>query len=235
MAYSFSLKYHPSIDQIIIHTLKKEGLDEITLDSRLKNMSKIEAMDRYFDSEEIQVNTESIAHFVHHAFYIDLDKAYLLDKETSAKLEDPSPKAAITWCLSNHQQEWTGEQIRALLMKLFGINTNGLAFLENKGISLYSKKQWILRQDSDLFIVSTGANDIDVYIIATDFFKLKTGLDGLPESLHENLNSLGFTYDHEKMCYYYCTSDNQPVPDAFKKQVLDSLIEVINTKYSHAM
>ena len=233
MPFLHSPKYHPSIDEVIIQTLKSEGVKNEVIEDKLVEMSKIEAMDRYFRSKEVEVTTESISHFISHAFYIDLDKAYLLDIETAENLKEPTPKAAITWYLETQQQDWTGEQIRILLKNLFGINTNGLAFLENKKISLYSKKQWILKQDHDLFIVSTGVKDIDVYILATDYFKQKTGLDGLPENLHEKLNELGFSYNQEKMCYYFCTEDGQSVEDSFKGQVLNSLIEVARTKYDH--
>ncbi|MER2260493.1 MAG: hypothetical protein ABS934_00675 [Psychrobacillus sp.] len=227
----YSKKYHPSIDKVIVQTLERDGVDKALMEDTLVKMSKIEAMDRYF--EEIDATTESIAHYIYYAFYIDLNKAYLLDMEITEKLKEPSPKAAITWSLENQQQDWTGEQIRNLLLKLFGINTNGLAFLENKRISLYSKKQWILKQDNDLFIVSTGVKDIDVYILATDYFKQKTGLDGLPKNLHEKLNELGFTYNEEKMCYYYCTENDQSVEDSFKGQVLNSLIEAARTTYDN--
>lgn len=229
----YSQKYHPSIDEVIIQTLKNEGKDEASIEESLVEMSKIEAMDRYFSAEKVKVTTESITHFIQHAFYIDLDKAYLLDTETEKNLIEPSPKAAITWCIENQPQDWTGEQIRILLKKLFGINTNGISNIENKRISLYSKKQWILKQDNDLFVVSTGVKDVDVYILATDYFKQETGLEGLPEDLHENLNTLGFTYNQEKMCYYYCTGNDQPVEDSFKGQVLNSLIEVVNRRYNH--
>ena len=76
-----SQKYHPSIDEVIIQTLKNEGIADVLLEDKLVEMSKIEAMDRYFGSKEVRVTTESSAHFISHAFYIDLDRAYLLDTE----------------------------------------------------------------------------------------------------------------------------------------------------------
>lgn len=232
MPFLHSRKYHPSIDEVIIQMLKSEGIDEVLIEDKFAEMSKIEAMDRYFSSQEVEVTTESIAHFIYRAFYIDLDKAYLLDEEIEEKLNEPSPMGALAWCLENQEQNWNGEQIRILLKRLFGINTNGLAFLENKRISLYSKKQWILKHDHDLFIVSTGVKDIDVHILATDYFKQKTGLNGLPENLHDNLNTLGFSYNNEKMCYYYRTADDKSVEDSFKGQVLNSLIEVASKTYN---
>ena len=71
----------------------------------------------------------------------------------------------------------TGVDIRGMINQIFGINLNGVSSLEGAGISLYSKGQWVLQSDKDLFVVYTGSGDLDVKVFPTEYFTKQTGLE----------------------------------------------------------
>ena len=120
-----------------------------------------------------------------------------------------------------------------MLNQNFGINLLAIDALEQERISLYSKGQWVVQNDRDLFIVYTGSDDVDVKVFPTKYFTEQTGLDVLPSDLQHLLSRIGFHYDKKMQSYYFANPTGQAVSDQFKGQTIGAIVEVIHRLYSH--
>lgn len=238
MAEVFIGKY-PSEIMEGVRTMLMQGMEEnvplSVLNKQIEVLSKKEVMDQYLYSLEGIIGTKEICQAVNGIFGLDLlTKLMLPDAIASLSPlggNDLSPKLAIDSYLNQFNRNLTGNEIREMINHLFGINLDGISSLENSGISLYSKGQWIARQDFDLFVVHTGIGDIDVKVIPTAYFTKKTGLDHLPESLQQDLSELGFYYNDEVGALYYANPSGQAVPDAFKRKTMGAIMKVIQHSY----
>ncbi len=124
-----------------------------------------------------------------------------------------------------------GPSIRTAINGIFGINLDGISGLEDSGVSLFSKDQWISKNERDLFVVETGLTDVDVWVYPTEYFTEHTGLTGLPKELQEALSAIGFAYNKDVEAFYYSNPTGESVTDAFKKQTLGTIIKMIHTFY----
>jgi len=225
------------VNQGILKDLKKSYsekgvlLTEAELENKLNCLTKLQVMDEYFSLNN-NISAETVFDFVLGVFAIDLKKAAVLNSALLESLKNPSPKDALDYLLSSKETAISGEAIRYMINDIFGVNLNGIVSLEGKRISLYSKDQWIVRGENDLFLVSTGKNDLDVRVETSDYFKKSTGLESIPSDLAETLEEVGFDCHENKYCYY-ATPDKKPVPDAFKGRTLGLLMKLIEEKYAH--
>lgn len=194
-------------------------------------MTKIEMMDKYLSSSEI--STSEICTIVNKIFGIDLDDVSILHNKHTESANTIDARATIDIYLDQDEKKMTGEEIRNMLNQIFGINLNAIAALEQERISLYSKGQWVLKNDKDLFIVYTGIEDIDVKVLPTKYFTEQTGLEVLPSELQRILSSIGFYYDKEIQSYYFANPTGKAVTDDFKAQTIGAIVEVIHKFYSH--
>lgn len=208
-----------------------------------KVMSKTELMDEYLSSQE-KITSSEICKVVDQVFGIDLDQVVILDKKIKelaqvsllTKFGVPvtsKSKFAIDLHLKQQGNDLTGEEVRTMLNQIFGINLNGISALDSQRISLFSKGQWVVHNDKDLFIVHTGTDDIDVKVMPTDYFTEHTGLDRLPDSLQQALLDIGFHYNEKIGTYYFCDVNGYSVPDKFKGQTLGAIAEIIDRNYSY--
>ena len=110
----------------------------------------------------------------------------------------------------------------------FRCNLDGIDSLEKARISLYSKNQWIIQSDRDLFVVHTGTGDVDVKVFPTDFFTEQTGLTDLPNDLQQSLISLGYSFNQQVGSYSFSNPTGLAIPDAFKGQTMGAISKAIH-------
>lgn len=214
-------------------------ISDIELEQHIEAMSKIEMMDKYLSITGEKITSTEICKAVEQIFGIDLDMVVVLDKGMAGALpvsattffDTPmksQSRVAMDTYLEKHGNDLTGGEIRVMLNRIFGINLDGIAALGEKRISLFSKGQWVVRNEKDLFIVHTGTEDIDVKVLPTEYFTEHTGLDMLPEDLQKALVNLGFYYDEKIGSYYFCEANGHAVADKFKGQTLGEITEIID-------
>ncbi|MDQ0112239.1 hypothetical protein [Paenibacillus harenae] len=194
------------------------------MDNQNGLMTKAEAMDNLLVSYEEGVSSSDIMNCIHQVFKFDL--------ESTPYLPTP-PRAAIEAYLEHSGNKVTGAEIRKMINQTFGINLDALSALEGARISLYSKNQWMVQHDKDLFAVHTGTGDIDVSIFPTNYFAEQTGSGELPIELINAFISLGYCCEENKASCYFSNPSGEPVPDAFKGQTIMAIISVIKHSYSH--
>ncbi|MDN7227268.1 hypothetical protein QWY22_03345 [Planococcus liqunii] len=200
-------------------------------------LTKVAWMDQRIASTE-KIDGPTICTVIREVYGLDLSKAPLLDKDFEKRVTALVPNtsdlsaAAVDLYIEESRKPQTGPEVRALLNHIFGTNLEGISQLHERRISLYSKDQWIVQNEKDLFIVHTGKNDIDVKVIPTPYFIEKTGTQQLPEDLQQALRNLGFTYDEEIGAYYYANPSGQSVPDPFKRQTMGAIHQTIQASYT---
>ena len=215
-------------------------------------MSKVEVMDKYLESSS-KLKGKEVRAIVKDVFGADLN--YISEKnygsklsiydvsimeslrislngdsnstELDAQIMDMPKNEVMDRFIEVNDSSLTGAQIRVLINQIFGVNLDGISGLEHLSISIYSKGLWILQKDTDLFIVSSSLDDVELYVSSTDYFEETTGSNQLPESLKQNLISIGFSYDAELDQFVYRNSTNESVPDAFKGQVVGSVVGTV--------
>lgn len=126
----------------------------------------------------------------------------------------------------------SGRELRQRLNLAFGVNLDALSALEGERISLYSKNQWMLRDDTDLFIVHTGKGDVDVRIYPTPYFWLRTKAEALPDDFMHDMLILGYDFDEGTSSHYYCSPGGEAVPDEFKGKTIHTLRRMIARSFS---
>ncbi|MFG6150475.1 hypothetical protein [Halobacillus sp. B23F22_1] len=133
--------------------------------------------------------------------------------------------------LQDYGERISAGEIRRMILDIFGVHLEGISALEKLRISLFSKGQWIAQKPSDLFVVYTGAGDVDVNIYPAQYFIEKTGTTQLPEALTFKLEGLGYTPIESG--YYYRHPDGKGVPLSFKDQTIAAIGEVVMTTYKN--
>ncbi|MFD2215055.1 hypothetical protein [Metabacillus endolithicus] len=250
-------KYPAEIIKGIRLTLRieKHGrLTPIEITEQIENMSKVNAMDTYIRSFPNDLTGSRVREIVHQIYKIDLDaisdlgagtkQSVYPDQITKAikqvvdvddidsYIHNLSKSEVMDLYLESYHYELAPSAIRVAINLIFGTNLDGISTLENSGIGLFSKGQWINQSSEDLFVVHTSDDDVDVKIYPTDYFKKRTGLDELPSDLQDSLKELGYYFNKEIGAYYYADPHGQSVPDSFKGQTLGLLIGYISTNYS---
>ncbi|WML53220.1 hypothetical protein RCG17_00420 [Neobacillus sp. PS3-12] len=209
-------------------SLKKdfgENFSHQELDAQIEAMTKAEIMDKYFNTFEEKIDHSVVFRFIQSIFHFDLDnKPVNTEKDLSS--------AVIDSFLYEEEEKITGAKIRSIINQIFGINLDAISALDGAKISLYSKDQWVLQHDKDLFVVHTGNDDIDVRIYPTKYFTEETGLETLPKDLQHSLSKMGFYYDEKTRSYYYRNPSEEAVPDAFKGQTMGTVLNTIKQSYS---
>ena len=181
-------------------------------------MTKAETMDNLIASNEKGVSSTEILNIIYRVFKLDLE---------DSTLDLPVlPRAAIDAYLEHGGNEVTGAEIRKMINQTLAINLDALSALEGSKISLYSKNQWMVQHEKDLFAVHTGTGDIDARILPTNYFIEQTGSGELPIELINDLISLGFYFEENNGSYYYSNPTGEPVPDAFKGQTMMAIRKV---------
>jgi hypothetical protein len=214
-----SIKYPSEIIDGVKRTLKEE-LISADLNSKIEEMTKVEVMGKYFDSYVGKIRSSEVCRVVNQIFGIDLQVA--------------SPNiSVIDSYLDHYGKKITVVEICGIINQNFGINLAGIDALEEERISVYSKNQWIIKNDKDLFSVHTEPGDVDVMVFPTDYFTKRTGIEGLPNVLKHPLKNLGFSYNEKIGSSYFSNPTGEAISDAFKGQTLKAIVEAIHKSYSH--
>ncbi|MDA1678411.1 hypothetical protein [Bacillus cereus group sp. TH152-1LC] len=205
------------------------------LEKGLDQMNKVELMDKHLDSHQGKITSTEICNIVMSIFKFNLTTKPVLSKESimagAVSSTENIAKMAIDSTLAHYGEKVTGIEIRQLINQIFGINLDAISSLEGAKISLFSKEQWVVRDEQDLFVVHTGLGDVDVKIFATDYFTKQTGLEELPKTLQQSLTNFGFSCDKGNGYYYYSNPSEEAIPDAFKGQIIGTILKVIHDSY----
>lgn len=216
----------------------KGSVADMDLDSQLNTMTKAEMMDSYLCSFRSPPGAAEICQAVEKSFGIDLEAAPVLPQaqkhlQTTVSSAMSPSRTAIHSYLADCGPVLTGDDARTMINHLFGVNLTAISALEKARISLYSKGQWIIQHDTDLFVVDTANKDADVRVSPTEYFIKQTGLHALPVELQRALSRLGFCCDKQTGSYYFSNPDGQAVSDSFKGQTMRAIGEVIQQQLSH--
>ncbi|WKA53605.1 hypothetical protein [Planococcus shixiaomingii] len=231
----------------------------IQLNSVIETMPKVQVMDHYLTSFGDKIKGNEVRRAVEDVFYIDLSYISKMDygsklaiypnnvmeslrisfdeKATSTTKDADIMKLAKNEVMDRyikvHGYSLTGAEARKLINQIFGVNLDGISTLEHSQLAINSKGQWILKSDTDLFILESSLDDVDVSVYATEYFEELTGSKQLPDSLKSKLINMGFTYNESTELLYYKNPANESVPDAFKGQVLGTIVGTIITEYKN--
>lgn len=212
------------------------------------HLSKVEKMDAQLKEHTI-VSGKVIREIVGNLFAIYLEKvsspqkedypAYLMSViENVSSVENiyavsDLSKTEVMDLYFGVNQDLTGSEIRKVINDIYGVNLDGISLLVNARISLFSKGQWILKNDYDLLTVFTDVGDGLVEIYPTAYFTEQTGCFGLPELIQEELAELGFMYDEKTGKSSYTTATGEPVADSFKGQTMGLVVTLLQKYYAH--
>jgi len=195
-----------------------------TADERLPKIAQLDSWINGLD----RPNAEEIIRFVDEVFKVDLNKMPLLSRQSDPDL---TSVAAIEACLRRAQDRPSAADIRGAINQTFGINLDALSALEGKRISLFSKRQWMVRDGSDLFAVRTGDGDADVSVCPTAYMLERLDPGELP--LLEPLSELGYSRNDSDGSYSYASPDGSAVADSFKGRTMAAIMGAIRDKYAH--
>jgi len=195
-------------------------------------MKKAEMMDQHLETYEEKISSTEIWHVVNLIYKINLDEAPIVNKEIEG-ISSLSGREAIDSFLQQYEGNITGTKARSILNEMFGVNLDAISSLEGARLSLYSKGQWIVQHEKDLFVVHTGAGDIDVKVYPTNYFFEQTGLKELPTNLRHKLASIGYYFDDTMDSYYYSNPTSEAVSDTFKGKTIGTILGVIQQSFSH--
>ncbi|WP_112182479.1 MULTISPECIES: hypothetical protein [Paraliobacillus] len=209
---------------------KKYSYSELDVVQQIEQMTKIELMDNYLASLGPELTSTAICWIVKQVFGFDLEKIPLHeDKQEQITIARDLIDSKLNSCGSNV----SGDEIRTIINDFFGVNLNAINALEDARLSLYSKGQWVIKNENDLFVVYTGTGDVDVKVYPTAYFTQKTGLEQIPDKLQHALKGIGFHYNEDINAYYFLSPTNEPVDGAFKGQTIGAIINEIKSSYSH--
>lgn len=193
-----------------------------------KPLPTVEALDACLEPIGTEITSSEICEAVNSVFGIDIDLAAVLHPDYADLVH---PRAAIEKYLKQDGTGTDGAEIRTMIKLLFGINLVGIAELYKDRIALYSKNQWIVKNDQALFLVHTGKKDIDVKILSTPYFQEQTNLSEMPLSLQQALAPLGYSFNEKEQTLDYIDPDGQPVSGQFKVQTMKTIANIVHTEY----
>ncbi|MHA7965117.1 hypothetical protein ACX93W_13320 [Paenibacillus sp. CAU 1782] len=190
--------------------------------------SKARHMDQLLDKLGDGLNAETIADSVKEAYGIDLRQVSLLPEvlpaEAAATAAENNGVEALRHAWEQGGAPAEGQAIRGMINKWFGVNLDAISALDGKGISLFSKGQWIVRSPDDWIELHTGEGDRDVSIAATPRWRELHGDAGLPPALAEALVQLGYRAGPDGNQFSYARHDGTAVPDAFKGATIAAIM-----------
>ncbi|WP_261384344.1 hypothetical protein [Planococcus sp. CPCC 101016] len=228
-------------------------------DNVIEQMPKVKVMDHYLSSFGKKIKGNEVRLAVEEIFDIDLNYVSKMDYGSKLAIypstvmealrvslkEEPTSitqdgrimgmtkNEVMDRYIKEHNYSLSGEESRILINQIFGVNLTGISNLEHMQLAISSKGQWIVKSDTDLFVLASSLDDVDVSIYTTPYFKELTGSDQLPETLKNNLMKIGFTYNEEANLLYYKNPTGESVPDVFKGQVMGILINTIMAEYKN--
>lgn len=209
----------------IIHQDQSE--QEIDNYPMIESMTKVEVMDMYIESLDYKLNGEIIRDCIDHIYGIDVSSKFVF-----AKKKDPLKTniELIDDDICSMDTQLSGSTIRLKINELFGINLDAIDALGRTRVSLFSKGQWIVRNEENLFEVHTGIGDLDVYIVPSHYYKEQTEERELPTEIQTELLALGYSYSPHVDGFYFSNPLGKHVEDDFKKRTMGTLFRWIDNQ-----
>lgn len=199
-------------------------------------MSKVATMDHYLTSQGKEISSSIVCEVVKKVFEIDLEQAPILNKAKAISLHlnnELTVKGVIDAYIKHFREKITGEGLRQFINEVFGVNLTAISALDEARISIYSKNQWIVQNEQDLFIIYTCNKDVDVKILPTNYFKKQTKIEGIPNNLQELLKELGYSYAKNEGSCNYSNPLGKAIADTFKGKTIEIVRKVIQESYSN--
>lgn len=237
------ITYSDEIQDMIkrLHQLD-ECFSEAEVIDYISKLEKIDVMDMYINQYKNKVTSPVIYEAIAQAFKFHLEQVPVLTKDKIGTFEIP-PSTNLETCncfpsqmildlyLAHHYHHVTGADVRTMINHYFGMNLAGIDGLGRTRISLYSKGQWLVKDEKDLFVIHTGTKDIDVKIYGTNYFMQRTGSKDIPAELQYSLINMGYSYNPQLDAYYFSNPSGLTVSNDFKGKTIDAIIEVTNALY----
>lgn len=230
-----AVDYHNTADHAVIDLTQAKEMDQI-LNKNLNNnygpqvrkaVNKAYGIDINYVSKQGFGNTLSVYHEdimqpVRKSLNIDGN-----DASKDARIMDMKKNQVMDRVLRVNKGNLTGAEIRPIINYIFGINLDGISGLEGAQLSIYSKGQWVIREDTDLLVISSNSNDTELYVGITEYFTEVTGETEVPAELSEFLEGLGFTFNQTSNRYEWVSPDGLSAPDPFKGKIINELVGTI--------
>jgi hypothetical protein len=225
-------------------------------DSKINNLSKMDALNVFFNDPNVTLTGTTFRKAITDIFGLNLieisndgEGAKLsiypeeimtgvtkaLDQEARSIETDQHimtfKKAEVMDLYLSIKPNYSLEDLVRTVNLVYGINLPGISSLEHARISLYTKSQWLIKNDHDLVVIYTGKGDIDVKVYPTPLFTSITGLSEFPEELKNKLISLGYQYNKVENEFYYCSPNNESVPNIFKEKTIKTICAFIDRQF----
>ncbi|MFC5604754.1 hypothetical protein [Sporosarcina koreensis] len=217
------------------------------IDTKIESMPQVEVMDKYLESFGKKVKGNEVQKAVQGVFNIDLHEvsknnygnklnsyaaAIMETLRDSEKLTDAEimdlPKVKVMQAyIKAHDYPLTGPEIRVLINQIFGINLDGISGIAGLQLGINSKGTWIINTPTDMLVISSSHDDVELYVYTTDYWEQVTGTKEVPDSLKQYFADNGFTYDNVTGKYNWVNPTGESAPEAFKSQTIGMLIQTI--------
>jgi hypothetical protein len=245
------MKYDKKVTKLVNENLEAEKHTSETVNI-INDIPKAEVMDKYLEELNGKKTGPRIRDAVDRIFEIDIDyvsknnygntlssyeKSIMQDVRASFQLDPESEmrdgqimelkKNQVMDRVVRQRGDVDGAEARVIINQIFGINLNGISGLEGAQLGIFSKGQWIIKSENDLFIISSSTDDVELYVYATDYYEEKFGTYELPESLKRELERLEFVYDADKKQYTWINPTGESAPDVFKTEAIGYMMAAI--------
>jgi hypothetical protein len=217
-------------------------------DNHIKTMRQVDVMDTYLESFGEIVNGHEVRKAVQAVFNIDLDyisknnygnklasydSAVMETLRTSKKLtnaeimELPKMKVMDAY-IKAHNYALTGAEHRVLINQIFGVNLDGISGVAGLQLGIFSKNIWIINTPTDMLVIASSHDDVELYVYTTDYWKQVTGTNEVPDSLKQYLLDNEFAYDEATDKYIWVNPTGESASEAFKSQTIGILLQTIS-------
>ncbi|TVP87678.1 MAG: hypothetical protein EA344_01555 [Alkalicoccus sp.] len=243
-------------DKKVIRAVKKsieksDGSPE--LDSSISAMPLKEIMDKYFQGRGKRLTGQEVRQAVERIYRIDVNYVSKMNygnslstygmeimepvrmslglpvysHEKDKKIMGMSKNELLDRVLKSSGFQMTGWEVRRNINHIYGINLDGISALENSGVGIFSKGQWIIRSSRDLFIIASSPDDVEIYVFTAPFYQKHFGKRDIPETLAQDLEKLEFVHEKEHGHYKWSNPTGESAPDVFKTEAISFVLKEI--------
>ncbi|MCM3709166.1 hypothetical protein [Sporosarcina luteola] len=239
-------KYPKKVMEAVRQSL---GVDKHSteVDTRIEAMPQVEVMDKYLDSFGKKIKGNEVREAVRGVFNIDLDEVSknnygnklisynpaimqtLRDSEklTDAEIMKLAKVKVMDAYIKAHGYDLTGAENRVVINQIFGVNLDGISGIAGLQLGINSKGIWIINTPTDMLVISSSLDDVELYVYTTDYWEQITGTKEVPDSLKQYFADNGFTYDDVTGKYIWVNPTGESAPEAIKSQTIGTLIQTI--------
>lgn len=210
-------------------------------------MRQVDIMDKYLESFGAKVKGNEVRKAVYAVFRIDLDdvsernygnklNSYdpsimetLRDAErrTDAEIMKMSKVSVMDAYLEAHDYALSGAELRILINQIFGVNLDGISSVEGMQLGIHSKGTKIIDTPTDMLVISSSRDDVELYVNTTDYWEQVTGTNEVTDSLKQFLLDNGYTYDEATDKYMWVNPTGESASEAVKSKTIGMLLQTI--------